>query len=1337
MKHNGTFAVGLFTSLLLTLVPCLAQQTASKATTAPSGNYGKLPLLFEKNQGQTDPRVKFFSAGAGYSVFLTSGEMVLSLRPSDVVNPSAFMPSASAAPTHNAQSTGRRQPVAPTVTNKAPRTTMVFKLVGAKANPEVVGENLMPTKLNYFIGNDRTKWRKNVATYGQVRYKNVYPGIDLVYYGNQHQMEYDFDVAPGADASKIQFDIQGADNLSINTNGDLVLKKGAGELHFQAPIVYQQSQGKRTQVGGSYAVSGTNRVAFNVAAHDNTKPLVIDPVLAYSTFLGGSSYDQASGIAIDSTGNAFVTGATQSPDFPLATLGSLTAGQNLLFLAKLDVSGTTLLWADYICGTSGNDNAQAVATDSQGNAYITGNANSSDFPTVNPFQAALSGGGDAFLTKVSPDGSTLVYSTYLGGSNWDYATGVAVDSTGAASIAGYTSSLNFPVANAFQPTAPTTQYNYEFSFVSKFSADGSSLVFSTYLAGSQTNCYYGCNPYSEINGIALDPNGNVYVAGQTDTLDFPVSEGAYQATNPTTNNNYDANTSFVSSFTPSGGLNYSTYYGGSNYAYIYGIAVDANGSAYVTGNAPADGSFPVTNTTICDPSSANCSSAFVTKLTPDGTGVVYSTFLGPNNNTQGQKIKLDTNGDIFVLAYSGNGSYILTNPIETFNNNGGVMIDEIDPNGATELFSTFLGGNNGAQPTDFAVDSNSSVYVTGVTNSNDFPVLQSAFQSQNGGQADVFISKIAQDNASAFSVYPSLLQYSTRTVGSTSAPRTAILRNMGTAALNINTKTLTGDFAETDDCGSVVPAAGSCTFTITFTPTAPGSRFGTILFGDDAAGSPHFINLVGDGSSPIVVLNPTSLTFASASVNSTSAAQTVTLSNTGNATLNIGNIQMSGDFAQTNNCPSSLGFGSSCQFQITFTPTEGGSRTGSMTLTDDAPDSPESVTLSGSGFVTTGTVSPGTLSFGNQNLNVASAAQVVTVTNTGGNVMTVSGVSTTGDFSQTNNCSSLAADGGTCAISVIFTPTTSGSRSGTLVINDNAQGNPHSVSLGGMGIAGTASLSAASLSFTPLNVGATSAAQTLTITNTGNGPLTISSIQVNGDFAQTNNCTTVAATSSCAVQVTFTPSSSGSRTGNLTITSSAIGSPQSVSLTGSGIDFSMPSSGGSSTVKAGATATYQLGISPVGGTFSNAISLACEGVPALASCTINPTSVTPGASTSSVTVTVTTKASAAVLDMPARGAVPQRTFAGLWMVNGLGIFGVLIFGNLSGNKNRKSRKSWFILLGFALTMMIVLAGCGGASTSTSTTPPPVAGTPAGTYTVIVVGTSGSAQHFSSLTLIVQ
>jgi hypothetical protein len=338
--------------------------------------------------------------------------------------------------------------------------------------------------------------------------------------------------------------------------------------------------------------------------------------------------------------------------------------------------------------------------------------------------------------------------------------------------------------------------------------------------------------------------------------------------------------------------------------------------------------------------------------------------------------------------------------------------------------------------------------------------------------------------------------------------------------------------------------------------------------------------------------------------------------------------------------------------------------------------------------------------------------------------MNVSSVTTTGDFSQTNNCGALTASGGTCSINVTFTPTASGTRTGTLVINDNAQGNPHSLTLSGVGIAGAASLSVSNLMFAPSNVGSTSSAQTLTITDTGNGPLSVTSVQVNGDFSQTNNCSSVAASSSCAVQVTFTPTASGSRTGTLTIASSAIGGPQMITLSGSGIDFLMPTSGGTSTIQAGATATYQFSVASVGGSFSNLVTLSCQGVPVFANCTINPTSVTPGSNGANVTVTVTTDVGSATPQIKRRAGT-----VGFWITGWFGLFGVVLLG-----AGRGKSKRLLTGLGLALFMTLALIGCGS---TTTTTPPSTAVTPNGNYTLIVVGTSGTAQQFSTLTLVVQ
>jgi hypothetical protein len=403
-----------------------------------------------------------------------------------------------------------------------------------------------------------------------------------------------------------------------------------------------------------------------------------------------------------------------------------------------------------------------------------------------------------------------------------------------------------------------------------------------------------------------------------------------------------------------------------------------------------------------------------------------------------------------------------------------------------------------------------------------------------------------------------------------------------------------------------------------------------------------------------------------------------------------------------------------------------------LTITSDAPDSPKTVALNGSGYVTTATISPSTLSFGNLAVGSTSSAQTVTITNTGSNTMTVSGVSASGDYSQTNTCTTLAANGGTCTISVRFAPTAAGSRSGALTILNDAQGNPHTVNLSGTGSSGAVSLSASSLTFSTRMAGTTSSAQTVTLTNTGNAALTITSIQASGDFAQTNNCTTVAASASCAVQVTFTPTSAGNRTGTLVFTDSATDSPQTVSLSGEGIDFRMSAESSGATVTAGQTATYTLNVSSSGGTFSNAVSLACSGLPAYATCSISPTSVTPGSGSATVTVSIRTTASTSSLALPHNSSTPIYATWALFS-QWLGLFGVVLFGK----ERRQGKAAWTVLLVLLLAIILVLAGCGGGLGNTTKGGGSSNGTPSGTYTVIVLGTSGSAQHFTSLTLTVQ
>ena len=479
------------------------------------------------------------------------------------------------------------------------------------------------------------------------------------------------------------------------------------------------------------------------------------------------------------------------------------------------------------------------------------------------------------------------------------------------------------------------------------------------------------------------------------------------------------------------------------------------------------------------------------------------------------------------------------------------------------------------------------------------------------------------------SVSPGLLQYPSQTLGLTSQRQTALLRNMGSSPLSITSITVGGDFAETNNCGNSVPAAASCAFSVTFTPTAVGTRLGSILVQDDAAGSPHLINLSGSGSGAVAVLSPASLTFSAQPLGAPSTPQTLTLTNTGNATLNIGSIQATGDFSQTNNCPPTLAPNSSCTLNVTFTPTVTGSRSGTITVSDNAQGSPQTATLSGT--------------------SLQAPAPIATVTPT-------------------------------------------------------------------------------ALVFPGQQVATSSAAQTVTLTNSVTAPLQLGTFQITGDYAQSNTCPpALAASSRCTINVTFTPKASGTRGGTLTMSDNASGIPQVVNLTVAGADFSLSSSRSSGHLKAGATATYQVAVSPVGGAFTQVVKVTCSGAPALTTCKMSPKSVTPNGSAAASTLTITTTGSGA--QAASLRSSHDRTMYAIW-IPGIGLFGMI----LVGSRARSRRLQGILLLSLIAGGLMFMIGCAGG---TGITTPPQTGTAPGTYTIMVSGTSGALQHSIPVTLIVQ
>ncbi len=1021
-----------------------------------------------------------------------------------------------------------------------------MQLVGANPQAKVSGLDELPGKSNYFVGNDPKKWRTNVPNYAKVKYEGVYPGVDLVYYGNQGQLEYDFVVQPGADPRQIALDVGAglalpkrapqAASLHVDGNGDLVVATEGGEVTFHKPVVYQQNDdGNRHRIDGRYVLSTPqsaidNRqstISFELAAYDHTRPLVIDPVLVYSTYLGGSGYDAGNGIAVDASGNAYVTGTTYSSDFP-TTPGAFQTTHGYyddVFVSKLNPAGSTLIYSTYL-GGSHMEGGAGIAVDASGNAYITGDTNSSNFPTTpGAFQAP---GGGGFVTKLNATGSALVYSTSsIGGS------AIALDAAGNTYVTGGTASSNFPTTpGAFQTTF-AAGYNTN-GFVSKLNPAGSALVYSTYLGGGFD---YG-------SAIAVDALGNAYVMGETASPDFPTTPGAFQTTLA---GYYDD--VFVSKLNPAGStLIYSTYLGGSSYEDGGGIAVDASSNAYVTGSTNSH-DFPTTpgafQTIFWD-----MSTAFVSKLNATGSALIYSTYLGGSDQDEAWGIAVDSSGNAYVTGATGSSDFPTT-PGAFQTTPGGredAFVSKLNANGSSLLYSTYLGGSDYDAGRGIAVDASGNAYVTGSTWSDSFPTTPGAFQATYGGNMDVFVAKIAFPNAPDLALAPTSLTFSPQGVGTTSPLQKVRLSDAGTKPLDITSIVASGDFAQTNDCSATVPLAGFCTLSVTFTPTTAGTRTGAVTITDNAPGSPHKLLLTGTGGIPMASLNPASLTFAAQTVGTTSPAKPATLKNTGSGPLSITSITTACDFAQTNNCGSKVNPGASCTLNITFKPKAAGTRSGALTINDDAAGSPHKLLLAGTGGATPAvSLTPASFTFPAQAVGTTSAAHVATLKNTGGTALKINGISRSGDFYQGNDCPSTLPSGASCKVTVWFTPTSAGTRSGTVTICDNAPGSPHKLALSGAAT-GTGSisltLSPASLSFGSLVVGASSSPQTVTLTNTGTVaakflcPFGFFAIQGTNwlAFHEQSNCgSSLAPKVSCQVSVFFKPLASGTKTGYFTV----------------------------------------------------------------------------------------------------------------------------------------------------------------------------------------------------------
>lgn len=653
-------------------------------------SYGKLPLSFEQNAGQTDGRVKFVSRGPGYSLFLTGKEAVLSLqeREREISIPRNAI--------------ARSDNDFPRVL----RTDLRMSFAGGNPNPEVLGLEELPQRNNYLIGNERTNWRTNIATFARVKYRDMYPGVDVIYYGKEGRLEYDLVVAAGADPRPIRLSFAGVANLCVDEKtGDLIITAANGvEMRNVRPRIYQQLGSRQTEVAGAYRILDHSHVAITLANYDRRSALVIDPTLKFSTSLGGSSDDLAVGVAVDSSGNSYITGRTTSSDFPAAArpyksdpvlpvafIAKLSASGQILFstfiggnnlddvraiavdssgvyvtgatsstnfatnsefgfgainafIAKFSLDGQSKIYCVTIGGgtsSAGNDGIQAgnaIALDSSHAAYIAGKTYSPLFPTseyinglngLQPMQSKFGGYRDAFVVKVDANGflysSFGGYSTYLGGSGYDEAKGIAVDSTGHAYVTGLTGSMDFPTAGAIGHGFPGGGSSTT-AFVTKLTPDGSLATYSMYLGGSRDTNHPG--PVDSGSAIAVDPSGNVYIAGTTCTTNFPTTPYAFQKAEPigcalgSDGLVYGSFSSFASKISAAGALVYSTYLGANGDTVATSIKFDNSQDVYVAGQTSAT-NFPGTPALTSNPGAG-----FVTKLNPSMGAVKYSVIIG-------------------------------------------------------------------------------------------------------------------------------------------------------------------------------------------------------------------------------------------------------------------------------------------------------------------------------------------------------------------------------------------------------------------------------------------------------------------------------------------------------------------------------------------------------------------------------------------------------------------------------------------------------------------------------------------------------------------------------------
>src|SRR5579864_2362913 len=1208
-------------SLLIASIHPIALVKPAVPRLAPTTNQSRplsIPLTFEANEGQAPSEVAFLARGPHVSTFLT--------RTGIEVEPREARASRNNLARHR-----RIQISFAQVTRSLDGQTSNLM----KASVTWKGIAPLRAQTNYFIGRDPSKWRTAVPHYARAEASRILPGVDVIAYSHntsdrrEDQLEFDLRIAPQANADNLRIKISGAEELRLNAEGDLLMHVENAQLILHKPALYEEVRSRELArksaaaasppqpypIEGAYLFEPDGSIAFRIARRHPDAALVIDPSLSitYSTFLGGAEEDTANSIALDSTGKLYVAGTTTSPStFPESTSATTGPGGGAtdFFIAKIDpaASGADSLIYLAFLGGSGNENGGMIAVDSSGRVAITGTTTSADSP-VTDGTARTSRANNIAVTELAPTGASLVYSTLFGGGGSESTQnpgGIALDQAGEIFIASDTTSTNLPVTSgAFQAANGGG------------TSDGFLAIFRPLAAAPTPHLkycsYLGISGQVGIGGVAVDAGGNAYIAGFTSNpaTTFPTLNG-YQTTYAG-----DPLDAFVIKIRPSGtgasDLAYGTFLGGGARDQALAITVGAAmpATAYVTGttqstNFPTNGTNAVAQSTLKGTAKGSANaffSAIAQNATTGMTSLLYSTYLGGTQSDSGLSVAAIAPNAVYISGKTTSWDFPWLNNLQPFTGNEDAFVAKFDPTAAgpaSLIYATPLAGTappGGTAVTDgdaIAADALRDVYIAGRSTSADFPnglnlstglqtICSSCQQLPPAADAFVLAFRESANSAPSLSFTSLNINFGAQPVGAQNIPPLfSALINTGDAPLNVSNIALSGPNASSfsivgsDPCiGTPMPPRATCSFEISFSPTAvgPAEAFATIT--DDAPGSPHVLSVVGIGSGALAALSTTSLSFGNQPQGSISPAKAVTLFNQGNQPLTVTSLTPTGADAnqfglQANNCDSnSIAGGASCTINVVFAPVAIAPYQAEIDIIDNSgglTGAKQVIALSGTGVAASpiANLSPASLTFGTLAVGTTSGPQSITLRNLGSAALTLSQLTFTGSDAASfavaptgTTCpiGSTVAIGANCLVQIVFAPQTSGAKNATVNFIDNASGSLQSISLSGMAIAPTLQISLSSLTFAAQSVGTSSPPQTITLSNTGTSSVTINVITVTGpnaaDFSENGNCpAVVGAGASCQLTVIFKPLAAGNRSASISISDNAAGNPHSVPAAG-------------------------------------------------------------------------------------------------------------------------------------------------------------------------------------------